>query len=53
MKNMRYEVYDYNDEIIDSVEDVYEALGCAEVMEAKFILDTEKNEVIWGSTNER
>ena len=46
---MKYEIYDYNDEVIDSTNDVYEALGCAEVNEAKFVLDTESNEIIYGS----
>lgn len=32
--------------------DIYEALSCAECYDAKFILDTEKNDVIWGSTED-
>ena len=47
----RYEIYDYNDEVIDKVDDIYEALGCAEAHEAKFVLDTESNEIVFGSTN--
>lgn len=47
----RYEIYDYNDEVIDKVDDIYEALGCAEAYEAKFVLDTESNEIVFGSTN--
>ena len=45
----KYEVYDYNDEVIGEMDDTYEALACAEVMEAKFVLDTETNEVIYGN----
>ena len=48
---MKYEIYDHNDEVIDRTDDVYEALGCAEVNDAKFVLDTESNEVILGSVN--
>ena len=44
-----YEIYDINNEVIDKVDDIYEALGCAEAYSAKFILDLEKNEIIWGS----
>lgn len=47
----RYEIYDINDEVIDKVDDIYEALGCAEAFEAKFVLNTETNEVVYGSTN--
>ena len=47
----RYEIYDCNDEIIDKVDDIHEALGCAEASEAKFILDTEDNEIVFGSTD--
>ena len=45
----KYEIYDCNDEIIDKVDDIYEALGCAEANNAKFVLDTESNEVVYGS----
>lgn len=45
----KYEIYDYNDEVIDKVDDIYEALGCAEAFEAKFVLDTESNKVVYGS----
>lgn len=48
-KNMkRYEIYDYNKEVIDAVDDIYEALGCAEAYEAEFVYDTQANKVIWG-----
>jgi hypothetical protein len=43
----RYEVYDCNEEVIDAVDDIYEALGCAETYEAQFIYDTHTNEIIW------
>ena len=45
----RYEVYDLNDEVIDEMDDIYEALGCAEVQEAKFVYDTHTDEIIWGT----
>lgn len=45
----RYEIYDYNDEVIRKTNDIYEALACAEVMEAKFVLDVETNEIVFGS----
>ena len=45
----RYEIYDYNDEVIKKTNDIYEALACAEVMEAKFVLDVETNEIVFGS----
>ena len=45
----KYEIYDYNNEVIDKVDDIYEALGCAEANNAKFVLDTESNEVVYGS----
>ena len=44
----RYEIYDYNKEVIDAVDDIYEALGCAEAYEAEFVYDTHTNKVIWG-----
>lgn len=46
----KYEIYDINDEVIDKVDDICEALGCAEAFEANFILDIETNEVVYGST---
>lgn len=51
MKKKKYEVYDINDEVIDSMNDVYEALSCAECYNAKFVLDTNTNEIIFGSDN--
>lgn len=45
----RYEIYDTNNEVIYSVDDICEALSCAEVYEAKFILDIETNEIVFGS----
>lgn len=45
----RYEIYDYNDEVIDKTNDICEALACAEVMKAKFVLDVETNEIVFGS----
>lgn len=44
----RYEVYDCNKEVIDAVDDIYEALGCAEAYEAQFIYDTHTHRIIWG-----
>ena len=44
----RYEVYDYNDEVIDKNDDLQMAQISAEYDNAKFILDTETNEVVWG-----
>jgi len=45
----RYEVYDINDEVIDTDNDLRDAQDTAEINLAKFILDTETNEVVWGS----
>ena len=45
----RYEVYDHNDEVIDEIDDLKLAQVSAEYDNAKFILDTETNEVVWGS----
>lgn len=45
----KYEIYDINNEVIDKVDDIYEALGCAEANDAKFVLDTESNEIVYGS----
>ena len=47
----RYEVYDHNDEVIDDLDDLKLAQVSAEYDNAKFILDTETNEVVWGKTN--
>jgi hypothetical protein len=45
----RYEVYDINDEVIDTDDDLRYAQDTAEINLAKFILDTKTNEVVWGS----
>lgn len=47
-KRGRYEVYDHNDEVIDTDDDLQMAQISAETGDAKFILDTESNEVVWG-----
>ena len=47
-KRGRYEVYDHNDEVIDTDDDLQMAQISAETDDAKFILDTESNEVVWG-----
>lgn len=47
-----FEVYDYNYEVIGTDDDIYGAIGLAEAYNAKFILDTETNEVVWGSDEE-
>jgi len=44
----KYEVYDHNDEVIDKNDDLQMAQISAEYDNAKFILDTETNEVVWG-----
>lgn len=44
----RYEVYDCNDEVIDDLDDLKLAQVSAEYDNAKFILDTKTNEVVWG-----
>jgi hypothetical protein len=48
----RYEVYDHNDEVIDDLDDLKLAQVSAEYDNAKFILDTETNEVVWGKTDD-
>jgi hypothetical protein len=45
----RYEVYDINDEVIDTDDDLRYAQDTAEINLAKFILDTKTNKVVWGS----
>jgi len=42
----RYEVYDYNDEVIDEYDDLLDAQIAAEHEQAKFIFDTEANKSI-------
>lgn len=44
----RYEVYDHNDEIIDADDNLQMAQISAEHDNAKFIFDTETNEIVWG-----
>lgn len=44
----RYEVYDYNDEVIDADDNLQMAQISAEHDNAKFIFDTETNEIVWG-----
>ena len=48
----RYEVYDCNDEVIDDLDDLKLAQVSAEYDNAKFILDAETNEVVWGKTDD-
>ena len=43
----RYEVYDSNDEVIDSYDDLPDAQTSAEYENAKFILDTQENKIVW------
>lgn len=42
----RYEVYDHNDEVIYESDDLLDAQISAEYDNAKFILDTQTNEII-------
>ena len=44
----RYEVYDQNDEVIDANDNLQMAQISAEHDNAKFIFDTETNEIVWG-----
>lgn len=44
----RYEVYDHNDELIDADDNLQMAQISAEHDNAKFIFDTETNEIVWG-----
>ena len=44
----RYEVYDQNDEVIDADDNLQMAQISAEHDNAKFIFDTETNEIVWG-----
>ena len=48
----RYEVYDCNDEVIDDLDDLKLAQVSAEYDNAKFILDTKSNKVVWGKTDD-
>lgn len=48
----RYEVYDHNDEVIDADDNLQMAQISAEHDNAKFIFDTETNEVVWDKTDD-
>ena len=48
-KRGRYEVYDHNDEVIDTDDDLQMAQITAEHYNAKFIYDVDRNKVVWGS----
>lgn len=48
-KRGRYEVYDHNDEVIDTDDDLQMTQISAEYDDAKFIYDTEEDKVVWGS----
>lgn len=48
-KRGRYEVYDHNDEVIDTDDDLQMAQITAEHYNAKFVYDTEEKKVVWGS----
>ena len=42
----RYQVYDHNDEVIDESDNLLNAQIAAEFEGAKFILDTQTNEIV-------
>jgi hypothetical protein len=42
-------VYDHNDEVIATDDDLQMAQISAEYDDAKFIYDTEEGEIVWGS----
>ena len=48
----KYEVYDCNDEVIEGYDEYTDAVTEAEYSNGKFILDTETNEVVWGSIDD-
>ena len=48
-KRGRYEVYDHNDEVIDTDDDLQMAQITAEHYNAKFIYDVDKGKVVWDS----
>lgn len=48
----RYEVYDYNDEVIDESDNLLNAQIAAEFECAKFILDTQTNEIVSTNSND-
>ena len=45
----RYEVYDFNNEVLDATDDLQDAQISAEYDNVKFIMDTKTNEIVWGS----
>ncbi len=45
----RYQVYDHNDEVIDESDNLLNAQIAAEFEGAKFILDTQTNEIVASS----
>ena len=45
----RYEIYDINDEVMERADDLRDAQDYAENNGAKFIMDVETNEIVWGS----
>ena len=44
-----YEIYDINDEVMGRADDLRDAQDYAENNGAKFIMDVETNEIVWGS----
>lgn len=46
---MRYEVYDFNDEVLEATDDLQDAQISAEYDNAKFIMDTKTNNIVWKS----
>ena len=47
-----YEIYDINDEAMGRADDFRNAQDYAENNGAKFIIDVETNEIVWGSDEE-
>ena len=45
----RYEIYDINSEVMECADDLCDAQDYAENNGAKFIMDVETNEIVWGS----
>ena len=45
----RFEVYDWNDEVIDATDDLLMAQISAEYESAKFIFDTKYNRIVWNN----
>lgn len=45
----RYEIYDINDEVMERADDLRDALDYAENNNAKFVMDIQTNEIVWGS----